>query len=332
MKTNNLYAQLSVGQGPAGPVGPQGPKGDKGDKGETGPVGPQGPKGDKGEKGARGEQGKQGAQGKQGPQGPIGLQGEKGDKGDQGPKGDKGDKGDIGLTPSITHLEEAIATTIENVETRAENCLPIIEKSAAAKVDYTGQEHKSLKDSMDANVEFTLGEVNRVHYEGQNITALDTIAGQAKNAIVEGQTLVNLCPKFNKKMAPGTGSYRHMGDMLLPFPLVQGKKYLFINKSNIGVGISIAAFGSAGGAEVGLIGKMTTEKQVIVSNHNDKNGIRIYLMDDNNVELTYDSFMLIEYQEGMENWDIPYFEGMASVKAPTLHSVGTNLINPTFIF
>ena len=46
MKTNNLYAQLSVGQGPAGPVGPQGPKGDKGDKGETGPVGPQGPKGD----------------------------------------------------------------------------------------------------------------------------------------------------------------------------------------------------------------------------------------------------------------------------------------------
>ena len=191
MKTNNLYAQLSVGQGPAGPVGPQGPKGDKGDKGETGPVGPQGPKGDKGERGARGPQGNQGATGKQGPQGPVGLRGEKGDKGDRGPKGDKGDKGDIGITPSITHLEEAIATTIENVETRAENCLPIIEKSATAKVDYTGQEHKSLKDSMDANVEFTLGEVNRVHYEGQNITALDSIAGQAKNAVVKGQTLVN---------------------------------------------------------------------------------------------------------------------------------------------
>ena len=192
MKTNNLYAQLSVGQGPAGPVGPQGPKGDKGDKGETGAVGPQGPKGDKGERGARGEQGKQGAQGKQGPQGPIGLQGEKGDKGDQGPQGAKGDKGDIGITPSITHLEEAIATTIVNVETRAENCLPIIEKSATAKVDYTGQEHKSLKESMDANVEFSLGEVNRVHYEGQNITALDSIAGQAKNAVLSGQTLVNL--------------------------------------------------------------------------------------------------------------------------------------------
>ena len=192
MKTNNLYAQLSVGQGPAGPVGPQGPKGDKGDKGETGPVGPQGPKGDKGEKGARGERGLTGPTGLQGERGAQGPEGQRGPQGIQGPEGDKGDKGDIGITPSITHLEEAIATTIENVETRAENCLPIIEKSATAKVDYTGQEHKSLKESMDANVEFTLGEVNRVHYEGQNITALDTIAGQAKNAVVKGQTLVNL--------------------------------------------------------------------------------------------------------------------------------------------
>ena len=93
MKTNNLYAQLSVGQGPAGPVGPQGPKGDKGDKGDTGAVGPQGPKGEKGERGSKGEQGKQGPQGKEGPQGPVGLRGEKGDTGPQGPKGDKGDPG-----------------------------------------------------------------------------------------------------------------------------------------------------------------------------------------------------------------------------------------------
>ena len=35
--------------------------------------------------------------------------------------------------------------------------------------------------------------------------------------------------------------------------------------------------------------------------------------------------MVIEYQEGMENWDIPYFEGMTSVKAPVLKSVGKNL-------
>lgn len=33
--------------------------------------------------------------------------------------------------------------------------------------------------------------------------------------------------------------------------------------------------------------------------------------------------MIIEYQDGMENWDIPYFEGMQSVKMPILHTVGS---------
>ena len=37
--------------------------------------------------------------------------------------------------------------------------------------------------------------------------------------------------------------------------------------------------------------------------------------------------MLIPYQQGMENWDIPYFEGMTSVKAPTLHTIGKNLFD-----
>ena len=34
--------------------------------------------------------------------------------------------------------------------------------------------------------------------------------------------------------------------------------------------------------------------------------------------ISVEDIMLIEYQEGMENWDIPYFEGMKSVKMPVL--------------
>ena len=37
---------------------------------------------------------------------------------------------------------------------------------------------------------------------------------------------------------------------------------------------------------------------------------------------------IIEYQDGMENWDIPYFDGMQSVKMPVLTTVGKNLYNP----
>ena len=35
--------------------------------------------------------------------------------------------------------------------------------------------------------------------------------------------------------------------------------------------------------------------------------------------------MIIEYQEGMENWDIPYFTGMKSVRMPVLTTTGKNL-------
>ena len=45
--------------------------------------------------------------------------------------------------------------------------------------------------------------------------------------------------------------------------------------------------------------------------------------------LTVEDLMMIEYQDGMENWDIPYFEGMQSVKVPVLKTVGKNLFDKT---
>ena len=44
-------------------------------------------------------------------------------------------------------------------------------------------------------------------------------------------------------------------------------------------------------------------------------------------ELANCHVMIIEYQDGMENWDIPYFEGMQSVKMPVLKTVGKNLFD-----
>ena len=43
--------------------------------------------------------------------------------------------------------------------------------------------------------------------------------------------------------------------------------------------------------------------------------------------VTVNKIMVLEYQDGMENWDIPYFEGMASCKMPSLSTVGKNLFN-----
>ena len=41
--------------------------------------------------------------------------------------------------------------------------------------------------------------------------------------------------------------------------------------------------------------------------------------------------IILEYQEGMENWDIPYFEGVQSVKMPVLTTTGKNLLDPNYL-
>lgn len=66
-----------------------------------------------------------------------------------------------------------------------------LETTLTACYDYMGNDRGSIKDAADANVEYILGEVNTHHYEGQRITATDTIERQVKQAELKGQTLVN---------------------------------------------------------------------------------------------------------------------------------------------
>lgn len=69
---------------------------------------------------------------------------------------------------------------------------------------------------------------------------------------------------------------------------------------------------------------ITTKDEEKTSNSN----IHITLFkgsDSNRVIIS--NLMLIEYQEGMENWDIPYFTELCDVKMPILRNVGKNLFN-----
>ena len=64
------------------------------------------------------------------------------------------------------------------------------------KVDYIGKQHSKLRDTMNANVDYiiktAIGEFNYLDYEGQHITATNSIEWHAKSAILKGQTLVNI--------------------------------------------------------------------------------------------------------------------------------------------
>ena len=68
------------------------------------------------------------------------------------------------------------------------------------KVDYMGNKYETLKQANDANVEYAvktaIGEFNYLDYDGQHITATDTIEGRSKSAILKGHTLNNLTTGF----------------------------------------------------------------------------------------------------------------------------------------
>ena len=68
------------------------------------------------------------------------------------------------------------------------------------KVDYMGNKYETLKQANDANVEYAvktaIGEFNYLDYDGQHITATDTIEGRSKSAILKGNTIINLVNNF----------------------------------------------------------------------------------------------------------------------------------------
>lgn len=149
----NLNGSLSNSLVQVPVQGPQGPIGPQGPQGDIGPIGPRGPQGEIGPRGENGERG---------PQGPTGPKGDKGDTGPQGPKGEKGEKGDFG---ELTDNE---------------------------RTDYMGITHKSLRDTNNSNVDYAvktaIGEFNYLDYEGQHITANNSIEGRTKSAILKGMT------------------------------------------------------------------------------------------------------------------------------------------------
>lgn len=85
---------------------------------------------------------------------------------------------------------------ITDIETRTDAALQILEGSAeevaGMRKDYMGKVHASMKLAADSNVDYAvktaIGEFNYLDYEGQHITATNSIEGHARSAILKGVT------------------------------------------------------------------------------------------------------------------------------------------------
>ena len=233
-----------------------------------------------------------------------------------------------------------------------------------ARTDYMGNAHNSIKDVMDANVEFVLDEVNTVHYEGQHITATDTVARQVKHAELKGQTLVNLHKRQLYDLGQSTetseagkyaniinetnhtsfdmlddktygwGAFAQGGKLTLDM-LKPNTKYLVYFGVAIFPGYITVAFRDGSGRNVistsVQVHKGTNYAIVTTVNEIIKSQQLVYITipQQHIGHYEFKDIMIIEYQEGMENWDIPYFEGMKSVTNATVTMTGKNLFNPS---
>ena len=211
------------------------------------------------------------------------------------------------------------------------------------KVDYIGKQHSKLRDTMNANVDYiiktAIGEFNYLDYEGQHITATNSIEGHAKSAILNGQTLVNLakvrtataynrCSEKNIAIKPNTKYIALFNPTY--YEAENGANYALLLVSSVSLNDSVVGGDDAYTKSVSE-GRGSEYKPRKGDRHliftSKANETYLHIRTGGNNGILYTDMIILEYQEGMENWDIPYFEGMQSVKMPVLKTTGKNLFD-----
>ena len=147
--------------------------------------------------------------------------------------------------------------------------------------------------------------------------------GQEKSAILKGQTLVNIIKSIENSQ------YQAI-DYNLSFTDNTKSYYVKFDSSFSVSEMGLLESNTAWNVNKGSI--HSTNGYVILTPDKNKAIYGLRLRFDANKDTTYIpsvNIVCIEYQEGMENWDIPYFEGMKSVQMPVLTTTGKNVFDLT---
>ena len=200
--------------------------------------------------------------------------------------------------------------------------------------------YEELLKYLIENGEISGGDFEYVlHTLNQSLNTLYLTAEKpVKSAFLKGNTLVNLVDSSQwgeqEKItltADGTSKRRDLGRNL---PIKLNTTYLTIipiYENTINHNFTIGGWGYfddqpkiTGADGTGIIKIIKTTRKDTFSD----NLFYLELWKENTSgQITFGKPMLIEYQEGMENWDISYFEGMQSVKMPVLTTTGKNLFD-----
>lgn len=176
-------------------------------------------------------------------------------------------------------------------------------------------------------------------YNSQSITIDNSVEGNFGSAILKGQTLINSFPiKDTTITLSSTGQQKLLNQTKLSKSIPVGKQAIFFYDNNFPISaqrgfIQVYRAGDKGdsvwmGSER-YSSKENGHNHIIITNtfEFDITHIDFYINNAEAGDYSFDNMMLLDYQEGMENWDIPYFEGMQSVKMPILTTTGKNLFD-----
>lgn len=259
-------------------------------------------------------------------------------------------------TPTITHDTTAIKVGVGDSDVSSS----VVD--SAVNMTIKGQTYQNILPEPTLRNEMQGKSMQRLN-EGYD--SIETVDGVSKSAILKGQTLVNVDSYYSvDDFSDGqitslsndgwvemvaNGNYRNaftrFNGMIKPntkyLAVVEVKEntlvnetlperpfYLFANYSNPDGGVVVPFVDQTKWISQGQKGLfkyiLTSRGDLSITTINLRNFVANTTTSGRIIYRT----MLIEYVEGMENWDIPFFRGIQSVKMPILKTVGKNLFPP----
>lgn len=173
-------------------------------------------------------------------------------------------------------------------------------------------------------------------YSETSFTINGTSEGAIKSAILKGQTLVNnrgntvssigwSTTDGIEYIVKGTNSFLNFECTLLP-----NTKYLtFFEFDGRGASVQFGTRPANGSWDSAHMATTDGICKKVITTGSDSKWLSFIVPNTSPMTdyVKISRIMIIPYQDGMENWDIPYFEGMQSVKMPVLTTVGKNLFD-----
>lgn len=240
---------------------------------------------------------------------------------------------------SINGQVDSINTQIDSINEQVDSIEGQID-SINTQIDSIDTQVNSIEDDMSTPeyVDCVVhGNTSRIGLQ-EDAQVVNLKDGYAKSVTLKGNTLVNLarvkttnkyniCSEKNISVKPNTkyialfdGSY---DDTYGANYALIVTSYVFINTVvNSGDDLYMITVSDGKGTEH-LPSKGASH--LIFTTKEDE--YYIHIRTGGTYGVVYDNMMILEYQDGMENWDIPYFEGMQNVEQPVLNIIGKNLFD-----